>query len=333
MKDVWSTVKLKGKPERVSDDTKPEIVVDSIAEAPQIKPKQESAAEVIAPDPEVAVPLEPSCWCCPVCKEPLNINGRSFQCSNRHTFDKAKEGYTNLLLSNKKNSAEPGDSKDMLLGRRAYLERGFYAPLADKLAELIKQTFPDNSALNILDAGCGEGYYPGRIAEQLAGEHQFMGIDISRAAMRMAGKRYKGMHFAVASSYELPVADNSVDVLLRVFAPVSDAEVARVLKPGGLYLWVHPGEQHLFELRVLIYDKPQPHTVANDKPTVEGLVWQSMEAVNYPLHLPDGDAVKGLLSMTPYYWAASKEKQAACESLPELDLRADFRVSVLHKAG
>lgn len=259
------------------------------------------------------------------------INGRSFQCSKRHTFDQAKEGYTNLLLANKKNSAEPGDSKDMLIGRRAFLERDFYAPLADKLAALIKQTLPGEAALTILDVGCGEGYYPSRIAEQLAGEHQFIAIDISRAAMRMAAKRYSAMQCAVASSYDVPVADQSVDVLLRVFAPVSEAEVARVLKPGGVYLWVHPGEQHLFELRALIYDQPQPHTVADDKPTVDGLVWQSMAAVNYPLHLPDSEAVKGLLAMTPYYWAASKEKQAACEALPKLDLRVDFRVSVLRK--
>lgn len=315
MKDVWSQVRLKGKPERKSDNTEGEV--------PAVSSVSEEKSDVIA--------LKPSCWRCPVCKEPLNIDGRSFRCKNRHTFDKAKEGYTNLLLPNKKNSAEPGDSKAMLLGRRAYLERGFYDPLADKLAELIKQSFPDNPVLNILDAGCGEGYYSGRIAEQLAGEHRFMGIDISRSAMRMAGKRYKNMQFAVASNYELPVADNSVDVLLRVFAPVSDTEVARVLKPGGLYLWVHPGEQHLFELRALIYDQPQPHTVANDKTTVDGLVWQSMEVVSYPLHLPDSEAVKGLLSMTPYYWSASREKQAVCECLPELDLRADFRVSVLRK--
>jgi hypothetical protein len=35
--------------------------------------------------------------------------------------------------------------------------------------------------------------------------------------------------------------------------------------------------------------------------------------------------------MTPYYWSASKEKQQACEALPELGLRADFRISVLRK--
>nr|CAA6819685.1 MAG: Unknown protein [uncultured Thiotrichaceae bacterium] len=317
MKDVWSQVKLKGKPERVVETTtKPDVT------------------PVAPPTPvQVVEELEASCWTCPVCRLPLHTNGRNFQCNKRHSFDKAKEGYTNLLLSNKKNSAEPGDSKDMLVGRRAFLERGFYDPMADKLAELIQQTFPDNKALNILDAGCGEGYYLGRLSEQLAVDHQFMGIDISRAAMRMAGKRYKAMQFAVASSYELPVADKSVDVLLRVFAPVSDEEVARVLKPGGLYLWVHPGEQHLFELRAHIYDQPQPHTVADDKLKTESLAWQSTEVVKYPLHLPDSDAVKGLLSMTPYYWAASKEKQAACEALPELSLMADFRVSVLRKVG
>jgi 23S rRNA (guanine745-N1)-methyltransferase len=342
MKDVWSTVKLKGKAPRHRTATA------DAAEPGETRPSEHKqaaagitgqhednsavATDAIANNAAAPVELtEASCWRCPVCSEPLMVNGRSFQCSKRHSFDQAKEGYTNLLLANKKNSAEPGDSKDMLLGRRAFLEQGFYAPLADQLATLISLNFPDQSALRILDAGCGEGYYPGRIAEQLNADHQFIGIDISRAAMRMAGKRYPDMQLAVASSYELPLADQSVDVLLRVFAPVPEEEVARVLKPGGLYLWVHPGEQHLFELRALIYDQPQLHTVADDKPTTEGLVWQSTETVNYPFHLPDSEAVKGLLAMTPYYWSASKEKQQACEALPELDLRADFRISVLKK--
>ncbi|MEZ5536848.1 MAG: methyltransferase domain-containing protein [Thiolinea sp.] len=309
MKDVWSQVKIKGR-------------------APKPEPEVQTPSE-----PQPPAQIADAGWRCPVCREPLTSDEYSFRCSNRHSFDVAKEGYINLLLANKKNSAEPGDNKAMLQGRRAFLERDFYQPLADKLAELISKTFPDNTALNILDAGCGEGYYMGRVSTQLAGSHHFIGTDISRDAMRMAAKRYPSMQFAVASSYDLPLADNSVDVLLRVFAPVPEAEVVRVLKPGGLYLWAHPGEQHLFALRELIYDQPQLHTVADDQPSDVRLVQQPTENVSYPLVLPDSEAVKGLLAMTPYYWTASKEKQQACEVLPELSLEADFRVSVLRKAG
>lgn len=324
MKDVWSQVKIKG--------AQPKQTL-----APQ-QPEAENTAAVHEPpaeqDTHVAIVAgEPSCWRCPVCAAPLNLAGRTLRCVKRHSFDMAKEGYINLLLANKKNSAEPGDSKEMLQGRRAFLERDFYAPLADKLAGLIGQTFANDTPLRIVDAGCGEGYYLGRLAQQLSAAHEFIGTDISRNAMRMAGKRYPEMQFAVASSYDLPLADNSVDVLLRVFAPVAETEVARVLKPGGLYLWAHPGEQHLYGLRELIYDQPQPHSVADDQPTTAELTHQTQETVSFALQLPDSAAVNGLLSMTPYYWTASKEKQQACAALPKLELTADFRVSVLRKVN
>lgn len=274
-------------------------------------------------------------WRCPVCREPLQADGRSLACANRHRFDRAKEGYVNLLLANRKNSADPGDSKAMLGSRRRFLQQGFYDPLADSLAAAIRQQFPDSfMPLNLLDAGCGEGYYLGRLIQQLGSRLQAAGTDISRAAMRMAARRYPDARFAVASSFDLPLADASVDALVRVFAPASDTEVARVLKPDGLYLWAHPGERHLFELRQRVYDNPQLHAVNTEKTAAEVdlSVVDTLE-VSYPLHLPDQGAVADLLEMTPYYWSASAAKQQACQRLQSLDLTVDFRVTVMRKGN
>lgn len=279
-------------------------------------------------------------WRCPVCREPLRAVERNFVCDNRHSFDQAKEGYVNLLLANKKNSADPGDNKAMLMSRRAFLERGFYAPLADSLAAKIQEYFPRDeqrptpiAPLTVLDAGCGEGYYLAQLVQQLGTDTAFFGTDISRAAMRMAAKKYKkqypNVQFAVASSYDLPLPNASVDVVVRVFAPASDDELLRVLKPGGICLWAHPGAQHLFALRQLIYDDPQPHDVA--KTHIEGFTHREDMQVAYPLHLPDAESVAALLEMTPYYWSASAEKQAHCQGLEALDVGTDFCVTVLQK--
>ena len=46
---------------------------------------------------------------CPVCGEKLNIDGKAFKCANSHSFDIAKQGYVNLLLTNK--SGDKNDSK------------------------------------------------------------------------------------------------------------------------------------------------------------------------------------------------------------------------------
>lgn len=275
--------------------------------------------------------MNPYLWRCPLCHEPLSLAGRSFTCSNGHSFDQAKEGYVNLLRLNRKHSADPGDNKAMLDSRRHFLQQDFYAPLAAGLAQTIRQTFPDpNQPLTVLDAGCGEGYYLSKLAVHLGSNTQWLGTDISRAAMRLAAKQYPAMQFAVASSFELPLADASVDVLVRVFAPASEAEIVRVLKPGGVYLWAYPAAQHLFELRSLIYDDPKPHSV-EDLPPIVGMTEAAPLQVRYAVTLPDQASVAALLHMTPYYWSASADKQAHCQCLQSLDLTVDFGVRVMHK--
>ena len=67
---------------------------------------------------------------CPVCGAVLTIGDTAAGCPNGHTFDLARSGYLNLLPSNRKRSAEPGDSAAMLLSRRAFLRGGFYDRMA-----------------------------------------------------------------------------------------------------------------------------------------------------------------------------------------------------------
>lgn len=275
--------------------------------------------------------MNPVFWRCPICNESLTLVERTWVCVNRHSFDRAKEGYVNLLLVNRKHSADPGDNKAMLDSRRYFLQQGFYAPLAEALGAAIREHFPNTEqALTVLDAGCGEGYYLNQLVQSLGANVQGYGTDISRAAMRLAAKQYPALSFAVASSFAVPLPDASVDVLVRVFAPAAEAEIVRVLKPGGLYLWAYPAAQHLFELRQLIYDAPQPHTV-EELPPLDNMQECPPLSVNYPVTLPDQASIAALLHMTPYYWSASAEKQADCHHLASLDLTVDFAVRMMRK--
>jgi 23S rRNA (guanine745-N1)-methyltransferase len=72
-------------------------------------------------------------------------------CSRNHSFDRAKEGYFNLLLSV---GGIHGDNKEMVEARRAFLEGGYYSPLATAVTELVLK-YTDKHG-QILDAGCGE---------------------------------------------------------------------------------------------------------------------------------------------------------------------------------
>ena len=94
---------------------------------------------------------------CPVCNNDLIKTKTGCLCKNNHNFDFAKEGYTNLLLANNKNSKNPGDNKEMILARHSFLRAGFYEPLLRELVNSIKNLTTDESV--VVEAGCGEGYY------------------------------------------------------------------------------------------------------------------------------------------------------------------------------
>lgn len=68
----------------------------------------------------------------------------------------------------------------------------------------------------MLDCGCGEGYYTKAVADVLPLSSVF-GTDISKDELTVAAKRAKNVDFAVASSFSLPFADSSIDILLEIF--------------------------------------------------------------------------------------------------------------------
>ncbi len=92
---------------------------------------------------------------CPVCREALHLTEKTWSCVNKHSYDVAKQGYVNLHVVQHKHSKNPGDTPESVQARRAFLSAGFYAPLqhavVTKIAEL--------KINNLLDIGCGEGYY------------------------------------------------------------------------------------------------------------------------------------------------------------------------------
>ncbi|WP_346839194.1 putative RNA methyltransferase [Microbulbifer sp. SAOS-129_SWC] len=258
-------------------------------------------------------------WLCPLCSAPLVRNERSWHCENLHSFDCAREGYVNLLPVNRKRSKEPGDSVEMLQARRRFLEAGHYRPLVDVITALL----PYVSGRQLLDIGSGEGYYTralhaaGWPAEALAG------IDIAKPGVRLAAKRQPGSQFVVAGSYALPLADNSVDHLLRVFAPAADAEMRRVVNTGGSLLDVAPGPEHLWSLKTALYSEPREH--APPKP-VAGFVPQVEVRCCFPFALYGREAIADFLAMTPFAWKGHSDVRHELEQRESLQLQADFVV-------
>jgi 23S rRNA (guanine745-N1)-methyltransferase len=189
---------------------------------------------------------------CPVrgCGEPLAKNGRTWACPRGHAFDLARSGYVNLLQPQDRRSARPGDPPEAVAARRRLLDAGYGEPLLAALREEIAAlALPADAA--VLDVGCGEGYYLGRLAEGkgFAGH----GVDLSAAAIDLAARRYPEATWAVANAdRSLPCATGAFDLVLSIDARLNPAEMRRVLKPGGRLLVAVPGSDDLAELRAAV---------------------------------------------------------------------------------
>ena len=267
---------------------------------------------------------------CPVCGAPLERADRAYLCPNRHSYDISREGYTHLLMANQKHSAAPGDDKGMSAARRDFLSKDYYRPLQSALCELVDRHTGDAPA--ILDAGCGEGYYTAGIYRALceAGKSPRMaGIDISKFILRTAAKRERNIEFAVASSYRLPLADESVDVLVNCFSPLAIEEFLRVLKPGGAFLYVVPAADHLWEMKQVLYENPYPN---EEKETpYEGFTYEAIVPVDATITLQSQADIHALFQMTPYYWKTPQSGSERLAALDTLDCRISFRIHIFKK--
>lgn len=267
---------------------------------------------------------------CPICGAPLRREEHSYVCPDRHSFDIAKEGYTHLLPVNRKHSKMPGDDKGMAAARRAFLDKGYYAPLRNALCELaVSLTGP---APRVLDTGCGEGYYTAGVFDALreAGKMpQMAGIDISKFILRLAAKREQAIEFAVASSYHLPVADNSMDMILNCFSPLALEEFRRVLVPGGHFLYVVPSERHLWQMKEVLYDRPYPNEVKETP--YEGFRYVTIRHVEDTIRLDNRQDIHALFQMTPYYWKTPKAGAERLARLDTLDTAIAFDIHVFER--
>ncbi|WP_418113353.1 23S rRNA (guanine(745)-N(1))-methyltransferase [Vibrio scophthalmi] len=268
---------------------------------------------------------------CPLCHLPLAFAERTYRCANNHGFDLAKEGYVNLMPVQHKRSKDPGDNKEMMQARRRFLEKDYYQPMKQAVAQLCSQYLVD-SEHQLLDIGCGEGYYTDEVATALTAQSAdaaVFGLDISKIAIRFAAKRYPNCQFSVASSHRLPFADHSLNGILRIYAPCKAEEMARTLTDNGVVITVTPAGRHLYQLREHIYQEIRLH---NEEPEqLEGFTLEHEQKLNYVMNLAQGDGFD-LLQMTPFAWKASDELRELLKTAPHFDCEADFMIRVYRKA-
>lgn len=267
---------------------------------------------------------------CPLCGQVLTQEEKRALCPAGHSFDRARQGYLNLLMD--QSARGHGDDKAMLLARRDFLEEGHYAPLLKALCDILHRRFPAEGVL--VDAGCGEGWYFRGILRELASAGKRVdgyAFDVARDGARLAaGRRVGDETYFVASAFRIPMLTACADGVLSLFSPFAEEEYARILKKDGLLIRAFPEREHLMELKRAVYDQPVENVARADV----SRLWETVEEkrVQYRLCL-SREQVKRLFAMTPYAHKTSPRDREKLEELEELEVGLDFGVQVLCKKG
>ncbi len=251
---------------------------------------------------------------CPVCQQPLYLT-QHYSCGKHH-FDRAKEGYVNLCIPPIR-----GDDALLVNARANFFQTNPYKPLMVKLQSMVA------SFSTVLDVGCGTGAYL-EFMKRNDSTLTTIGCDGSKLAIKKAAKLDTQTLYMVANMNALPLLNESVDVILSVFAPYNSEEIQRVLKPNGQLIVVQPAPNHLFELKQVLYDivKLNPDTTL----TIPGLTGNLNEQLEFEMIL-NQDELQALFAMTPYVYTSSQQASMKLKALVSLNIKASFKISVFTK--
>lgn len=263
---------------------------------------------------------------CPVCHHTLYSDGLSLQCRNHHTFDISRYHYVNLAMDNRSSKKHHGDDRTMVLARSAFLNEGYYAPFQKLVVDTARGYL--RSGDNVVDAGCGEGYYTDALQRET--DTSVLGIDISKEALREAYKRNNDLLLAVAGASSIPVPEESCHMILNLFAPCFPKEFHRILLPGGILLRGVPLEDHLWDLKCAVYEKPYRNPSPETKLDHFDFLYQ--KEIRYRIRMDNLEDIWNLFQMTPYYYKTGIQDQEKLRALPALETELGFAVQVYRKS-
>ncbi|MCG8649649.1 MAG: methyltransferase domain-containing protein [Pirellulales bacterium] len=265
------------------------------------------------------------------CRESLQFRDNSLFCASGHHFDRAKQGYWNLLQPQDRRSATPGDCDDAVLARHRWLEGGYATGLVAALrpwvlgSSSMANDDPARPSRRIVDLGCGEGWFgPALFADHA---DQYCGIDLSKRAIKLAARRWPAATWVLANADRvLPVADASVQCVISLFGRRPATEIRRVLAPHGICIVAVPGEDDLIELRQEV--QQAGHRRNRRNAIVQELSQQELECVDQKQWqhqvVLDAQAISDALAMT--YRAARHSQQSRAHGLAnqQVTLAADL---------
>ncbi|MDL2225774.1 methyltransferase domain-containing protein, partial [Eubacteriales bacterium OttesenSCG-928-M02] len=229
-----------------------------------------------------------------LCGAGFCMEKNSLKCERGHTYDISKKGTVNFLPNQRKTIYDASQFS----ARQLIFLQGYFDALVDCLARLVTAYGPKAEDGFLVDAGCGEGFFLNALQAKMPRYH-YAGVDLEKAAIRLAARGGASIPFWVADLASLPLAEGVVDVLLNILSPANYQEFLRVLHPHGLVLKVLPGAHYLEEIRQMIL----PENAAYDNHETKELFYSHLKVVKehtleYTLPVPK-ELREAFFTMTP----------------------------------
>lgn len=263
---------------------------------------------------------------CSICDEKLKRGYKTLACENNHTFDIAKEGYSNLILGHKKSKYD----KKLFIARRELNDSSnLYSILISKIIEIIKK-YEIKTKNNVIDVGTGEGYILNEISKSFLGGNEFLGIDIAKEGVKKAAKSYKNINWLVADLADIPVMNGNVDFLINVLSPSNYDEFKRVLDKEGKLIKIIPNSDYLKEIRNIVFSNHKNKDYDNsDVIDLFEANFNKIEMIDisYKVKL-NKEELNKLLDMTPLTWNLSDVEKEGIIKKNLSEITMSFKVLV-----
>ena len=92
---------------------------------------------------------------CPKCGGRLEVSATGAAvCENRHSYDRSRGGYYNLLLAG--GGGTHGDNAEMVAARQKFLSRGYYQPLAECICRAVAEAMPEEAVEEVAEEAAEE---------------------------------------------------------------------------------------------------------------------------------------------------------------------------------
>ena len=179
---------------------------------------------------------------CPFCNENLKNDLSGLVCLNNHHFDFSKKG-TLMLYKTHQLKKDDLYNLDLFESRRKILLNKYYQSLHQIFANVI----PSSSL--ILDMGSGEGSHTKDLLNECT-DCTVIGLDLAKDGIYLSSD-YLSLGFLpiIADLSQVPLMDDTVDVILNILSPSNELEMKRLLEKEGMIIKVVPGPEYLIEMR------------------------------------------------------------------------------------